>query len=247
MSDHRVITGDCLTVLPTLESESVDAIVTDPPYSSGGAFRGDRTASTRSKYVQSDAKHDIADFTGDTRDQRGYLAWCALWMGECMRIAKPGAIMAAFTDWRQLPTTTDALQCAGWVWRGIAVWGKANARPCKGRYAAQSEFIVWGTKGPRALEGACGRGWWMADTPRGDDREHQTQKPIEVMEGLLAIVPVGGLVLDPFAGSGTTGVAAVRTGRNFIGCEQSAHFADIARARIAHAVSERGIFTEACA
>ena len=52
-----------------------------------------------------------------------------------------------FIDWRQLPAATDALQWAGWIWRGTAVWDKGNSRPQKGRFRQQAEYIVWGSNG----------------------------------------------------------------------------------------------------
>lgn len=68
--------GDALAVLATLDDWTVDALVTDPPYSSGGMMRGDRTGSTRAKYVQSDSgNQNLEDFSGDNRDQRAYAYW----------------------------------------------------------------------------------------------------------------------------------------------------------------------------
>lgn len=107
--------GDALAVLAQLDTAAVDAIITDPPYSSGGMTRGDRTAATTTKYVSSGQPR--AEFAGDNRDQRAYGYWCALWLSEALRATRPGGICAHFADWRQLPTTTDALQAGGWVWR----------------------------------------------------------------------------------------------------------------------------------
>ena len=55
--------------------------------------------------------------------------WATLWLSECWRLAKPGAPALVFSDWRQLPAMTDAVQAAGFEWRGIVVWHKPNARP----------------------------------------------------------------------------------------------------------------------
>lgn len=116
---HR---GDALSVLTTLPDGAVDAVITDPPYNSGGRTATQRrTQSARDKYVSSGAQHQLADFEGDSRDQRGYLAWLTLVLTECYRIAGPGAPLLVFTDWRQLPVTSDALQAAGGTWRGIVV------------------------------------------------------------------------------------------------------------------------------
>lgn len=57
------------------------------------------------------------------------------------------APVCMFIDWRQLPAATDALQWAGWIWRGTAVWDKGNSRPQKGRFRQQAEYIVWGSNG----------------------------------------------------------------------------------------------------
>ena len=98
-------------MLADLPDASVDAVVADPPYSSGGMVRSDRAnIGTVTKYTtsQNTKRADLIDFGGDNRDQRAYQYWSALWMAEAMRATKPGGIIMAFTDWRQLPATTDA-------------------------------------------------------------------------------------------------------------------------------------------
>lgn len=232
--------GDALAVLNSLENGSVDAVVTDPPYSSGGMVRGDRTMSTVSKYVTSgNARRDeLVDFSGDGRDQRSYAYWSALWMGEAVRVTKPGGLILAFTDWRQLPATTDAIQAGGWVWRGIVPWYKPAARPQSGRFTNQCEYVVWGSRGGMGNNYALPvfPGFYQASAPR--EREHITQKPLDVMRELVKIVDPGGVILDPFMGSGTTGCAAVLEGRRFIGCEMVPHYQEVAQSRILHALGE---------
>ncbi len=116
--DVTLYLGDCLEVLPTLAAGSVDAVVTDPPYSSGGAFRSDRNAQPSAKYVQTDSDYTCRDeFAGDNRDQRSFLAWATMWLSKSFRATSRGGVVMVFSDWRQLPTMTDAIQCGGWVWR----------------------------------------------------------------------------------------------------------------------------------
>ncbi len=110
--------GDSLRVLTELPSDSVDAVITDPPYSSGGMYRGDRMQSTGDKYICTDVKLSRADFAGDTRDARSFGYWCSLWLAESLRVAKEGSPIVLFCDWRQLPMVTDAIQAGGWLWRG---------------------------------------------------------------------------------------------------------------------------------
>jgi site-specific DNA-methyltransferase (adenine-specific) len=228
--------GDSLAVLSTLPDGSVDAVVTDPPYSSGGMTRGDRNAGTGAKYVTtgSSAK-DLTDFAGDGRDQRAYAYWCALWLSEALRVTRPQGVVLMFTDWRQLPATTDALQAGGWVWRGVVPWYKPAARPQSGRFSAACEYVVWGSRGGMTtdLSAPCLPGFYQASSPRS--REHQTQKPLEVMRELVKICPEGGVVLDPFMGSGTTGVAAILERRKFVGVEMVEQYQRVSERRIREA------------
>jgi site-specific DNA-methyltransferase (adenine-specific) len=137
-----------------------------------------------------------------------------------------------FTDWRQLPVTTDALQAGGWVWRGIVPWNKTEGvRPQQGRFRAQCEYIVWGSAGEMKQEGAPLPGFFTY-VVRQSDKFHQTGKPTSLMLDILKIVRPGGVVLDPFMGSGTTGVAAVQSGRGFIGIELAATHFGTAKERI---------------
>lgn len=228
--------ADALAVLVDLPTASVDALITDPPYSSGGMVRGDRMATTKLKYVMTgSSSHDLEDFTGDNRDQRAYAYWCALWLGEALRVAKPGAPGVLFTDWRQLPSTTDAFQAGGWVWRGIVPWAKTTYRPQSGRFAAQCEYAAWGSAGGMVTDYTLPSlpGFYQDSSPR--EREHITQKPLGVMRDLVKIAAPEGVVLDPFAGSGTTGVAALLEGRRFIGVEMTEHYAEVAARRLAEA------------
>ncbi|WTW96585.1 site-specific DNA-methyltransferase [Streptomycetaceae bacterium NBC_01309] len=234
MPDWTLHHGDALTTLPTLAADSVDCVVTDPPYNSGGRTTGERiNASARDKYVSGDAQHALTDFVGDNRDQRSYTAWLAMVLAECLRIARPGSSALVFTDWRQLPATTDALQAGGWTWRGIVPWRKPNTRPQRDGFRRACEYVVWGSRGPLAAhpEPVYLPGIVEGSQPRGTARRHITQKPEQVMRELVKVCVPGGVVLDPFTGSGSTGAAALAEGRSFVGIELSAHYADVSRDR----------------
>lgn len=230
--------GDALSVLATLPGSSVDAVITDPPYSSGGATQTARKASTKRKYESSTVTTGSPDFVGDSRDQRAYQYWCALWLSECLRIAKPGALLLAFTDWRQYAATADAIQAGGWTWRGALTWVKPRnaARPQKGRFSQPCEYVLWGTKGARPIDphsdDAAPAGWWEGAAPRGAERVHLTEKPLGLMRHLLAPLKPGETVLDPFAGSGTTGVAAQGLGIRSVLIEQTEHYCEVAARRL---------------
>ena len=214
----QLIHGEALQVLQTLPPASVDAVICDPPYSSGGFSRDDKSKTPDQKYTQSGREGRFPDFSGDNRDQRSYLTWCALWMDAALAALKPGGYFLAFTDWRQLPVMTDAVQVAGVFWRGI---------------------VVWGTKGPAVIATHDGPYPGCITAPvLQHDKHHVTGKPTALMAELIRCVPVGGVVLDPFAGSGSTGVACLRHGRRFIGIEREAAYIEIARQRLQAASGE---------
>lgn len=230
--EHAGITiyhGDSLLILPELSG--IGAVVTDPPYSSGGAFRGDRTRGTVEKYVQSGTAEYRPEFAGDNRDQRSFLAWCSLWLTAARRASLPGAPLASFIDWRQLPILSDAIQAGGWTWRGVAVWWKPGIRMQRGSFSHSAEYILHGTNGPsdRDYDGAQQNVFQCATVP---DREHIAQKPEAVMQWILSVIPRDALVLDPFMGSGSTLVAAKRSGRRAIGIDSDERYCEMAARRL---------------
>jgi len=245
MKRYTLHHGDTLAILPTMETASIDAIFADPPYSSGGAFRSDRSLNTVSKYQTTDTKKEYPDFAGDNRDQLAYYYWSALWMGECSRVLKPGRVFCVFTDWRQLATTITAFQVGGFVWRGVVPWNKTEAaRPTKGRYRAQCEYVVWGTNGPMDEQTEeCMPGFFTYPV-RPTDKKHVTAKPLSLMVDLLKIAAPDSLILDPFMGSGTTGLAAMQSGHRFIGIEKDEKIYRIAEAEISQAAKQT-VFTMA--
>ena len=234
--------GDCLEVLPTLDE--IDALITDPPYSSGGQFRSDRAASTTTKYVNSDTKAYRPEFSGDNRDQRAFLTWSSIWLGQALSRSNTGAVVMMFSDWRQVPTMSDALQCGGWIWRNLVTWWKPGIRMQKGRFSASSEYILYGSNGVPA-EGEKSPQNVLRFAPSSTaEREHIAEKPITLMQELVGVTVPGGIVVDPFMGSGTTGVACAKMGRSFIGIEIDEGYFDIACERIRAAYAQPDMFVE---
>ena len=229
--------GDCLDVLRTM-TDTVDALITDPPYSSGGMVRGDRMQSTAAKYVQSGsaqrAAHNI-DFSGDNRDARSWRFWAWGWLALAQRRMRPGGYALCFTDWRQLPMLTDAFQAGGFVWRGLVPWDKTESSraPHTGYFRHQCEYIVWGSNGP--LPASSHGGPWpglVRERVNHRTKLHMTGKPVQLMGALAKCVVPGGLILDPFMGSASTGVAALELGHRFIGIENTTHYFDVACRRL---------------
>lgn len=230
--------GDAIPTLAALPTASVGLVLSDPPYSSGGMVRSDRVASVSDKYHQGDE----LPFTGDNKDQHAYGYWVALWLTECRRLLQETQIVGLFCDWRQLAVTTDAIQSGGFIYRGVVVWDKTErARGFPGRFAAQSEFVVWGTNGPRGCQYDYAlNGVFRVPAPANRERVHLTQKPVSLLKSLIEIAPANGAVLDPFMGSGTTLRAAKDMGREAIGIEIEEKNCEIAAKRLEQEVLDFG-------
>ncbi len=197
-----------------------DAVITDPPYASGATL-SDKQQGTARKYTATKERCPYPDFVGDQMDQRSWTRMMREVLSAAREHCRPGAILAIFIDWRNLPTLYDAIQWAGWSLRGLVVWDKLTSRPQPGRFRQQTECIVWGSNGPLPLDRGVGYlpGIFRATNVQVSERLHQTQKPLEIMREIIKITVPGGRILDPFAGSGTTLVAAQLEGYDAVGCE----------------------------
>ncbi len=204
MIDLRL--GDCLEILKTMPPGSVDAVVTDPPYGIGGDV------------VRSAGKRVEAMPAWDR--------WGAEWISDLGRVLSSDANVVAFTDGKRVDATWQAMSKAGLRPQQILYWIK-HAPPPNPRHGFQSsvEVAVWARRNSATWNGGglTPNVWY--EGPHKGKRSHPAEKPIGVMRWLIDLMTnPGDTILDPFMGSGTTGVACVQTGRNFIGCEiDSAH------------------------
>lgn len=222
----------------------MDALITDPPYCSGGRSATTRRSGTaNAKYLNGADRYP--EFLGDSRDQRSWTMWCTWWMTLGFQAMKAGAVIAVFSDWRQLPAMSDAIQMAGFVWRGIIAWDKTGAaRNVPGRPSNQCEYILWASKDALSPDRRCNTesgvmpGMFRHRVDPLNDKHHTTGKPTPLMLDVVRICEADGLIVDPFGGSGTTGVAAVRLGYRFAGCELSPEYHAIGKARIQDAAAE---------
>lgn len=250
--------GDCLAVLPTLEAGSVDAVVTDPPYSSGALHIGGQQRPTSDKYTSPTMGHwsqekAYPSYCGDNCDQMTWILFARTWLMECYRAAVEGSHCYVFSDWRQIGAAISAVQMGFWQYRGLVVWDKGNSAraPLPGLWRHGAEFMLWSAKGqPWSITGGK---WLEGVAPVHNvlrdnnvrNKEHVTQKPESLVSVLLGVAcDASGTVLDPFMGSGTTGVACARTGRRFIGIEIDEGYFKIACKRIEAAYAEQPLFAE---
>ncbi len=215
MSTWQVIQGDCLTVLPTLTG--VDAVITDPPY--GVQLRGKRTK--RKASLSNTGYSNLADEPDVVRD---VAVPCVT---QCIKMFGRVVVMPGVRNMFMYPTPADVGGVFNPAGAGMGRWGFCCVHP-----------ILYYGKCPYLANGRGSRPNGFKDIAAGEKVDgHPCPKPIRWMTWLIerATNP-GDTVLDPFCGSGTTGVACVQTGRNFIGIELDAGYCEIARRRIADAV-----------
>jgi site-specific DNA-methyltransferase (adenine-specific) len=222
----RVECGDCLELLRQLPDGSVDVVVTDPPY--GISYQSARRTD-KSKW-----KPKIAN------DGKPYI-W---WMHDAARLLKDGGRLLCFCRWDTAEAFRLAIEWSGLTVRSQIIWDRESHGMGDPRVSPSPRHdVVWyATKG--RYEFANGRPCSVVRSMRlsGSALVHPNEKPVDLMEQLIGSYSVEGeTVLDPFAGSGTTGVACVQTGRNFIGFEIDPHYCEIARKRISEAEASQKV------
>jgi DNA modification methylase len=210
MPDTTLYLGDCLDILPTLAAGSVDAVITDPPYGVG-RDKGFEGFEGFGGFGTPIARRKYQGDWDDKRPDKNVF-------DEILRVGKIALIFGGnyFTDY--LPVSNH------WV-----VWDKKQTMPTFGDCE-----LVWTNVKRNSVK------WiereWNGLLGKEEVRQHATQKPIKIMTWLLThYTKEGDTILDPFMGSGTTGVACVQTGRNFIGIEIDPTYYAIAEKRIAQA------------
>jgi len=227
--------GDCIDVMASLNELSVDTVLTDPPYSSGG--RRENARSIRKSMTRRVEDDDW--IRGDAMSTPGFvylLRECGI---QWRRVLRPGGHVLSFIDWRMAPNLGAALETADLRQHPTLVWDKAKIGMGQ-IFRNQHEFIVHMTVGtptdplrrdvPNVLRFPSIRG--------GD---HPTEKPAALLQTLLSVVsPLNGIVLDPFAGSGSTLQAAKATGRRAIGIEADERYAEVAAKRLDQGVLDFG-------
>lgn len=234
----RLYQGDCLELLSEMKvatESQFDALITDPPYCSRAATKSGRDADPASKYCQNGNTCGRPSFAGDHRDARSFEFWCTMWLTLARRSCKESAYGLVFIDWRQLPLMTSIVQASGWTWKGICVWdkGRSARAPHKGYFRHQAEYVVWGSNGklPRLKDRGPFDGVHSIPVLQ-KDKHHITGKPTPLLQELVKVAPENGLILDPFAGSGTTGIAAIKESRKAVLVEQSEEYCEIAAKRL---------------
>jgi site-specific DNA-methyltransferase (adenine-specific) len=210
--------GDCNELLANIRPVSV--IVTDPPY---GARRPSCWKPDKQRFKEI-AGNEIVDTS---------------WMAPCCKILDDGGCCYSFCTWDTLEQWRKGFQDAGLKVRSCITWDKvihglADLKTC---WAPVTEMILFSAKGRHALTGK--RPIDLIRCQRETKLTHPYQKPVGLISKLLRHNK--GTVLDPFMGSGTTGVACARAGRKFIGIEIDPAYFELSVKRIRHALRNPGL------
>ena len=154
----RIVHGDTLKLVKGFLPGIFDAVVTDPPYASGGTKQNERNRTTNQKYSSMKAENALPDFDGDNKDQRSWTHWMAEWLYDVRKACKRGAPICLFIDWRQYPSITDALQWAGWIWRGDGLPSGTRGTPVRRKAdSASRQNILSGVQTAICLSAALCR------------------------------------------------------------------------------------------
>ena len=216
----NLILGDCLEEMREIPSASIDLIVTDPPYT-----MTKRGKSCRPNWMPSNMGDNV--FNGDIPDVKA-------WMGECYRVLKDGTHFYTFCNTNDILRYLESAKEVGFKMHNIITMIKDTGMPNRW-YLKNCELVLFFRKGKaKPINDMASRDWIMVNMPtQKTGKMHITQKPLAFITKLVTNSSnVGDVVLDPFMGSGTTGVSCINTGRNFIGIELDEKYFNIAKDRI---------------
>jgi len=217
--------GDCMAILKTLQAESIDMVMTSPPYNLGDSHH------TGNK------KHKAYN---DNLPEKEYQDWQLKVLEECFRVLKDDGSMI----YNHKNRIKNGTQITPYEWilkssftiKQELVWFNGSQNFDKIRFYPMTERIYWLAKQPKTKlfnainhHDLFGRNEWKAVGTKGN---HTRAFPEKMVKDILSCFPDAQIVLDPFCGSGTTGVVAKKLGRNFIGIDLNPEYLELAKKRI---------------
>lgn len=243
----KLYQGDAIELLQEAKSEKCDLIFADPPYflSNGGITcqNGEMVCVNKGKWDKAPSLAEIHEFN-------------TLWLRECHRLLKPnGTIWVSGTS-HNIYSVGFAMQTIGYKILNDIAWFKINPPPnlaCR-YFTHATETILWARKSEKSkhlynyseMKSDNGdkqmQSLWSIPPPKTYEKrfgKHTTQKPEKLLDRIIRSASNhGDTVLDPFCGSGTTGVLATRLGRKFVGFDLSGEYLNLAKLRIESEIEE---------
>ncbi len=254
--DFVLYLGDSIQILNLLPENSIDMIFADPPYMlSNGGF------TVHAGKMVSVNKGDWDKSKGFDEDY----AFHKRWLEACYRVLKPHGTIWVSGTYHSIYQCGHAIQSIGFHILNDITWFKPNASPnlsCR-FFTASHETILWARKHKKAKHtfnyelmkngewaedfikkpNLQMRSVWAVNPPKKEEKKftkHPTQKPLSLLERIvLASTNKGDIVLDPFTGSSTTGIAAKKHGRKFIGIDTEKKYLSLSQKRFEDLISDR--------
>jgi len=254
MKLNTIYQDDCVKILnEKIDEKSVDLIFADPPYNlSGNGLKWEGNKTGGDWYMVNEE--------WDKMSAPEYMQFTRNWISACHKVLKDNGSIYISCTYHNLAEVMIVLKQLDFKINNVIVWQKTNAMPnmTKRVFTHSTEFIVWAVKGKKWIfnytelkkinpetqkDGAFKqmRDVWSLPLVQGKERLHgkdgralhPTQKSEEMLKRIIvASSNKGGLVLDPFLGSGTTAVVAKKLGRSWIGVEKSTKYVEIAKERL---------------
>lgn len=236
MSSSHLMQGDCLKVMQLIPDNSVDCIITDPPYNLGQFMHKRNTNLVKMRENQ---------FAYAGWDNYNYEEWkksMKVFLKECKRVLKKKGTLIVFMAIIKISDIIELAEEYGFYYKTTGIWHKTNPMPrnMKIQFVNSTEcwiyFINNGTSGTFNNDGKVKHDFLESSVCPVSEKKHgkhPTQKPLSIMKELIETVTNSGdVVLDPFMGSGSTCVAAAMKGRKYLGIELDEEYYKIAKARI---------------
>lgn len=233
--------ADSTHLLAWMPNSSVDLIVTDPPY--GIHYKSNRQRVDRKKSVHGEGSITVRNHYFQEIENDGAADFA--WLKDAYRVLKDGSAIYVFAHWSKWPLLSATAEEVGFNMKNMIVLNKSNhgMGDLKGSYAPKHELLLFASKGRHDLRFPFGREndiWSVPVKFSGARKFHPNEKPLTWLTPAIAnSSDAGQTVLDPFMGSGTTGMSTVRMDRRFIGCEKDTEYFDVSVSRIDQSLEQR--------
>lgn len=220
-----LLMGDCLDWLKKFESESVDLVVSDPPYKviSGGRDNSELSDRHKSSIVTGKNDGKIFDYNSIK---------CEQWLPEIYRVLKNDSHCYLMTNLLNLENFIVQSQKFGFKLHNLLIWEKQNSTPNRW-YMKNCEYVLFLRKGKaKPINNMGSKTVHQFENPFGN-KQHPTEKPVDLMQYYIEnSSKIGDIVLDPFVGCGTTAVASKLSNRKWIAIEQDEKYCQISKERL---------------
>lgn len=232
---NRVYNSDALTFLQAIPSSTVDLIVTSPPYNMRTNINGAEPSSkSKSNWGRSDLLSKGYENFGDDMPHEEYIAWQRSILTECMRVLNDAGAMFYVHKWRIQGGLLDMRSAIvdGFPVRQVIIWNRMSSNNHnRAFFAPQYEVIYLIAKSNFYINQSATKYGDVWNIPPETNNEHPAPFPVALAERCI-LSTTARLVVDPFAGSGTTLIAAQRLGRKYIGCDISPTYCELSRRRL---------------